>query len=451
MARSRTVFRCSACGASSPSWVGRCPACRDWNTLEAHADRPGVVPDGGRAAAAVHAITEVAAGAGACRASGLAELDRVLGGGLVPGSVALLGGEPGIGKSTLALQLAAAVAGSGAPALYVSAEESLPQVRRRAERLDALHDRLLLTTDAELPAVTAAIEDVSPALVVVDSIQTVHDPSSSSAPGTVTQVRDCSAALVRLAKARGVATVLIGHVTKDGGLAGPRVLEHVVDTVLTFEGDRHHALRLLRAAKHRFGGTDELGVFEMTGTGLAPVSDPSALFLDDRRADVPGSVVVPVLDGYRPVLVEVQALTTAAVPGQARRQAHGLDVSRLAMVLAVLTERVRFDLAGRDVHALAVGGLRLTEPAVDLGIALAVASSLAARALPPDLVVVGEIGLGGELRQVQHAARRLAEAARLGFGAAIVPRAAPDGPAGLRLLRAGTVGEAVALASLPLP
>lgn len=402
-------------------------------------------------AAAPRPIAEVDVTAARAVATGIGELDRVLGGGIVAGSAALLGGEPGIGKSTLALQLASAVARRGGRVLYASAEESASQVRARADRLDAVHDELWFTTEAEVPSLVRQARDLEPAIVVVDSIQTVRDPALASAAGSVGQVRECAGALVRLAKTDDVAVVLVGHVTKEGALAGPRVLEHLVDTVLGFEGDRHHRLRLLRASKHRFGSTEELGVFEMTGAGLAAVRDPSRLFLDDRRDDVPGSVVVPVLDGYRPLLVEVQALTTDGAPGDARRLAHGLDGNRLAMVLAVLSERVRFDVARRDVHALAVGGVRVVEPAADLAIALAIASSLCDRALAPDVVVMGEIGLGGELRQVHHAARRLSEAARLGFTRAIVPRATPDPPPGLVAHRASTVGEAVALASLPLP
>ena len=383
--------------------------------------------------------------------TGVTELDRVLGGGLVAGSATLLGGEPGIGKSTLALQVAAQVARGGRRVLYVSAEESASQVRSRADRLGAVHDELWLSTEAEVPALLAQARELQPQLVVVDSIQTVRDPALASAAGSVGQVRECAAALVRSAKTEGVALMLVGHVTKDGALAGPRVLEHLVDTVLAFEGDRHHSLRLLRASKHRFGSTEELGVFEMTSTGLAPVADPSLLFLEDRRTDVPGSVVVPVLDGYRPLLVEMQALTTDGAIGNPRRLAHGVDAGRLAMVLAVLAERVRFDVSRRDVHALAVGGVRVVEPAADLALALAIASSLCDRALAPDMVAMGEIGLGGELRQAHQAPRRLAEAARLGFTRAIVPRSAPEPPAGMHVLRASTVGEALALASLPLP
>jgi DNA repair protein RadA/Sms len=379
------------------------------------------------------------------------ELDRVLGGGVVAGSATLLGGEPGIGKSTLALQVAAAMARAGSRVLYASAEESNAQVRSRAERLGALDDGLWLTTESRAPVLATHAIELAPQLVVVDSIQTVRHPELSSAAGSVGQVRECTSTLVGAAKHHGFALVLVGHVTKEGALAGPRVLEHLVDTVLTFEGDRHHALRLLRATKHRFGSTEELGVFEMTERGLVPVPDPSRLFLDDRRTDVPGSVVLPVLDGYRPLLIEVQALTADGAAGHPRRFAHGIDPGRLSMVLAVLDERVRFDLAHRDVHALAVGGVRVTEPAADLALAIAIVSSFSDTPIDADLVAMGEIGLGGELRQAHQTARRLSEAARLGFRRAIVPRSAPDPPSGISVLRASTVGEALALAGLPLP
>ena len=449
MPRARSLFRCESCGASSPTWVGRCPGCQEWNSFVE--ERVTAAAGPARSAVGAQPIARVGVDRAAVVATGIGELDRVLGGGLVPGSATLLGGEPGIGKSTLALQLAAEMARRGTRVLYASAEESTSQVRARAERLGAVHDDLWLTTEAEVPALVGLVDELAPTLVLVDSIQTVHDPALASAAGSVGQVRECAAALVRLAKERDVSIVLVGHVTKDGALAGPRVLEHLVDTVLGFEGDRHHALRLLRASKHRFGSTEDLGVFEMTGRGLVPVTDPSALFLDDRRADVPGSVVAPVLDGYRPLLVEVQALTTVGLPGQARRLAHGVDAGRLSMVLAVLGERVRFDVSGKDVHALAVGGLRVVEPAADLAIALAVASSLCDQAIPADVVAIGEVGLGGELRQAHQTSRRVAEAARLGFARAIVPRSAPEPPPGIAVLRSATLGEAIALASLPLP
>jgi len=390
-------------------------------------------------------ISEVDVAAWVRRPTGVPELDRVLGGGLVPGSVTLIGGEPGIGKSTLLLQVLAAMAGTAQRCLLVSAEESAQQVRMRAERLGALHPRLWLLSETELPAILTALDEVAPAVVVVDSIQTVFDPDLASAPGTVSQVRECAHRLVRVAKDHDLAVVLVGHVTKDGGLAGPRVLEHVVDTVLSFEGERHHALRLLRATKHRFGSSNELGLFEMTGAGLVGVPDAGALFLADRRPGVPGSVVVPTLDGQRPLLVEVQALVAATpttVPNP-RRSAQGVDGGRLALLLAVLDRELHLKLATTDVFALAVGGVRVVEPGADLGLALAVASSAFNRPLPADLVACGEIGLGGELRLVGQTPRRLAEAARLGFTTAVVPASAPDPPPGVRAIRAATLTDAI--------
>ncbi|MCU1499710.1 MAG: repair protein RadA, partial [Acidimicrobiales bacterium] len=371
------------------------------------------------------------------------ELDRVLGGGLVPGSVTLLGGEPGIGKSTVLLQAAAEVASSGRKVLYVSGEESPQQIRLRAERLGALHPRLWLAAEIGLPQVVGAIDQVQPDLVVVDSIQTLVDPELSSAPGSVGQVRECSYRLVQEAKARGCAIVLVGHVTKDGGLAGPRVLEHLVDTVLAFEGDRHHALRLLRVVKHRFGSTEELGLFEMTEKGLIGVPDPSGLFLADRQVGIPGSVVVPIIEGNRPLLVELQVLLADSSLPSPRRSATGLDNGRLSLLLAVLEQRVGVKTSKSDVYALAVGGVKVAEPGVDLALALAIVSSITQVAVPGDLVACGEVGLGGELRQVPHTPRRLAEAARLGFTSAVLPISAPAAPAGVREIRVGTLHEAV--------
>ena len=379
------------------------------------------------------------------RTTGVAELDRVLGGGLVLGSVTLVGGEPGIGKSTLLTQVAAAWPGR---TLYVSAEESRQQVRARAARLGALSDGLWLAAETDLDRIVAALDEVQPDLVVIDSIQTVEDPSVGSAPGSVAQVRTCAHRLVREAKERGTAVVVVGHVTKDGSLAGPRVLEHVVDTVLAFEGDRHHALRLLRAVKHRFGPTGELGVFELGDAGLSGVPDAGALFLADRRPGLAGSAVVPALEGSRPLLVEVQALVSGSEIAQPRRSAEGVDHGRLTVVLAVLAERAGISLRDADVFALAAGGLRVAEPAADLGVALAVVSSRWAVPLPADLVVCAEVGLGGELRQVGATPRRLAEAARLGFGRALVAASSPAGPPGMALLRASTLLEAIVLAGL---
>lgn len=447
MARARTTFRCQACGGTAPKWAGRCPSCGEWNQLVEERAVPGQ-PTGVAPATPPVPIDEVSLDGWDPAPVGVAELDRVLGGGLVPGSVTLLGGEPGIGKSTLLLQAAAAVAGRGATVLYVSAEESTQQVRLRAERLAALRPRLLVVSEPSVPVVLAHVDAAAPDLLVVDSIQTVHDPELGSAPGSVGQVRESAGRLVAAAKERGMATVLVGHVTKDGALAGPRVLEHLVDTVLSFEGDRHHGLRLLRAVKHRFGPTTELGVLEMAGDGLRPVDDPSGLLLADRREGVPGSVVTATVEGRRPLLVEVQALTAPSSAVNPRRSVQGLDTGRAAMALAVLAERAGVPVDQADVYALAVGGVRVAEPAADVALALAVASAMADEALPDDLVAVGELGLGGELRQVAHADQRLREAARLGFRRAVVPFTAPEPPEGIEALRAATLSEALALVGI---
>jgi DNA repair protein RadA/Sms len=374
--------------------------------------------------------------------TGVAELDRVLGGGLVPGSVTLLGGEPGIGKSTLVLQALAGLARRGQRCLLVTGEESRQQVRARAARVGALEGDLWLWAETSLPAIMARIDEVRPDVVAIDSIQVVHDPSIDSAPGSVTQVRDGAHRLVELAKQTATATILVGHVTKDGSLAGPRVLEHLVDSVLSFEGERHHALRMVRAIKHRFGSTNELGVFELAGDGLRDVSDPSALFLADRRTGVPGSAVAPILEGTRPLLVEVQALVTQASTPVARRASIGIDGGRLAMLLGVMGQRAGRVLAPLDVYASVAGGVRLAEPGADLALCLALASAAVDRPIPGDLVAVGEVGLGGEVRQPAHVVRRLAEAARVGFARAIVPLTAPD-HRGIEVIRVADLASAL--------
>ena len=452
MAKLKLVHRCTECGATHPKWSGKCLSCGAWNSLVEDVEGPddhlvtlaaglALVPPG-----QAKPIGEVDPNQSDPVPTGIPELDRVLGGGLVPGSVSLLGGEPGIGKSTLLLQLLAAAKG---PVLYVTAEESAQQVRLRADRLGAVSPDLWLLSEMSMPHIVATIDKVKPSLVVVDSIQTVVDPELGSAPGSVVQVRGCAHRLVQEAKHRNVSIVIVGHVTKEGGLAGPRVLEHVVDTVLSFEGERHHALRLMRAVKHRFGPTNELGLFEMTEAGLIGVPDASRLFLTDRRTGVPGSVVVPTIEGQRPLLVELQTLTNpvnSAVP--ARRSAQGVDQGRMSMLLAVLERRARISLAGHEVYASVVGGVKLGEPAADLGLCLALVSAVTNVPLPADLVVMGEVGLAGEVRQVGHLARRLNEAARLGFTQAIVPASAPDTPAGIKVRRAATLNEALALAGL---
>ena len=445
MAKLRLVYRCSDCGTAHPKWGGKCLSCGAWNSLVE--DVEGNEPDAAQIVALGPAAVALPIGSidtqfGQPNSTGIAELDRVLGGGLVPGSVTLLGGEPGIGKSTLLLQLAAAWGGR---TLYVSAEESAQQVRLRAERLDAVSDSLWLLPETALPHIIAAIDEVQPQLVIIDSIQTIADPDLSSAPGSVVQVRGCAHRLVTEAKRRNVPIVLVGHVTKDGGLAGPRVLEHIVDTVLNFEGDRHHVLRLLRASKHRFGPTNELGVFEMVERGLVGVPDASSLFLTDRRTGVAGSAIVPTLEGQRPLLVEVQALTNGVPPGvPPRRSAQGLDPGRLALLLAVLERRAQLKMYQFEVFASAVGGVRLTEPGCDLAMCVAIVSALNDVPLPPDVVMFGEVGLAGELRQVAHAPRRLAEAARMGFNRAIVPANSANGVDGIKTIRVATVNEAMA-------
>lgn len=451
MARLRTVFRCTECGAGAPKWVGQCPGCEAWGTLVEEADGPPVAPPILAPAVAPVPISEVDPTEFSPRPTGIAELDRVLGGGLVPGSVTLLGGEPGIGKSTILLQAAAEVAAAGRRVLYVSGEESPQQVRLRAERLGALHPLLWLAAEVAVPQVLGAIDAIDPDLVVVDSVQTLVDPDLASAPGSVAQVREGSHRLVQEAKRRGCAVVLVGHVTKEGALAGPRVLEHVVDTVLAFEGDRHHALRLLRVVKHRFGATHDLGLFEMTDTGLRGVPDPSGLFLADRRPGIAGSVVVPTIEGSRPLLVELQVLVAQSSLPSPRRSATGIDSGRLSLLLAVLEQRVGVPTAGVDVYALAVGGVKVVEPGVDLALGLAVVSSLTGIALPADLVACGEVGLGGELRQVAHTPRRLAEAARIGFKRAVLPFSAPETPAGIDAIRVGTLTDAVDRLGLLVP
>ena len=452
MARTRSIYRCGTCGAEGPQWTGRCAGCGEWNTIVEERSRESSAASGLLPCAPSRAvpIAEVESEGWEPRPVGIGELDRVLGGGLVAGSVTLLGGEPGIGKSTLLLQALSALAGNGARCLLACAEESAQQVRMRAARLGALEPGLWLVAETDLSAILAHAATVAPDVLVVDSIQTVNDGELASAPGSVGQVRECAHRLVRAAKDAGRTTILVGHVTKDGALAGPRVLEHTVDTVLSFEGERHHALRLLRAVKHRFGPTSELGLFEMTDDGLTGVPDPGRLFLSDRQAHAPGSVVVPTLEGHRPLVVELQALVAKSPLATPRRSAQGLDSGRLAMVSAVLEERVGVSLAGADVYALAVGGVRVVEPGADLALALALVSSVTGKPLPPDLVACGEIGLCGELRQVSQTGRRLAEAARLGFRRAVVPASAPEPPAGFEVLRASTLVEALARAGLSL-
>jgi len=379
------------------------------------------------------------------RPTGIAEVDRVLGGGLVAGSVTLVFGEPGVGKSTLLLQVLCSTAATAGPVLLVSAEESATQVRGRAGRLGALPPSVLVSATADLEEAVDAVRVSGARLVVVDSIQTLADPESTSAAGSLAQVRSCVDRFGAVARSLGVAVVLVGHVTKDGDLAGPRALEHLVDTVISFEGDRHHSLRLLRAVKHRFGATGEVGLFEMGEQGLRDVTDPGPLLLADRRAEVAGSALVPLLQGRRPLVVELQALVVAGTPGTPRRSAQGVDGTRLAALLAVLECRAQVPLQSFDIFVSATGGIRATEPAADLPLALAVASAARGVPLPDDLVSFGEIGLAGEIRQVPGADRRLAEAARLGLTRVLAPMSAPDSSAEVAVHRVATLDEAIAV------
>jgi DNA repair protein RadA/Sms len=391
-------------------------------------------------------VADVPLAAGIARPTHVDELDRVLGGGLVPGSVTLLGGEPGVGKSTLLLQTLTSLARGGARCLLVCGEESAAQVRLRAERLDAIVPNLWLVADAELQAVVAHVQELEPDVLAIDSVQTLNDADLSAAPGSVSQVTECAHRIVRLAKDRAMAAILVGHVTKEGTLAGPRVLEHAVDTVLSFDGDRHHALRLLRAVKHRFGATGEIGLFEMGEGGLTTVADPAALLLADRQFGVPGCVVTPVLEGARALLVEVQGLVST-IDGEVKvnpvRSTQGLDPKRLAVMLAVLDARVGINLYAAHVYASAVGGVRVSEPSIDLAIVLALVSTHWKQAIPDDLVVCGEVGLAGEVRQVPQIGRRLQEAARLGFRRALVPESTPDVVPGIELVKVSSVAGAI--------
>ncbi len=451
MAKLRVVLRCGDCGALHPKWVGQCATCGAWNSLIEDVEGPddlatSVAGVGLNAPGVPTPLHEVDLTTGRPEPTGLTELDRVLGGGLVPGSVTLLGGEPGVGKSTLLLQL---LGHWPHRSLYVSAEESAAQVRLRAERLGVPDERVWLVAETSLPNLVAAIDTVQPTLVVVDSVQTIADPQLGSAPGSVVQVRGCAQRLVQEAKRRDLPVVLVGHVTKEGGLAGPRVLEHVVDTVLTFDGERHHALRMLRATKHRFGPTSELGLFEMVEAGLAAVPDPSVLFLGDRRTGVPGSAVVPTVEGHRPLLVEVQALTVPVDHGGApRRSAQGVDAGRLALLLAVVERRARISLARSEAYVSVVGGVKLDDPGADLGVCLALASAASNRPLPPQMVAVGEVGLAGEVRQVAHLERRLNEAVRLGYRQALVPASSTVRVDGLAVTKVAGLTDAFAAAGL---
>jgi DNA repair protein RadA/Sms len=447
--RDASVYRCQECGFSSPK-PGTCPDCRraDNNWVQLVEERTTSSKSSRRASMASgrpRALKEISMDRDDRVRTGIGELDRVLGGGVVRDSLVLIGGDPGIGKSTLLLQAARALAQAAPPVLYVTAEESAAQVKMRADRLGIATDGLLLWPENDLSVVQGHLDDVKPRALIIDSIQTVFLPDLESAPGSVAQVRECGARLMTLAKGRGIATFLVGHVTKEGALAGPRVLEHLVDTVLYFEGERHHSYRILRAVKNRFGSTNEIGVFEMAEGGLVEVTNPSGFFLAERPREAPGSVVVSSLEGTRPVLLELQALVSQASVGTPRRTVLGADYNRVCLLLAVLEKRAGVPLGSQDVYVNVAGGGRVTEPAADLGIVVAAASSYMDRVVPPDVLVVGEVGLTGEVRAVAGLELRLREAAALGFRRAIVPRSNVLEPTKVSLDIHGvaTVGDAL--------
>ncbi len=418
--RARPSYRCAECGWETAKWVGRCGECQAWGSVAEAAAPRGRTAAGPVTSPAVP-IGEVSVEDSSSRTSGVAELDRVLGGGLVRGAAVLLAGEPGVGKSTLLLEVAAATARSGLRTLYVTGEESASQVRLRADRTGGVHPELYLAAETDLGAVLTHVHEVRPQLLVIDSVQTVSAGDVDGVPGGVTQVKEVAAALVRVAKTNNIATVMVGHVTKDGSIAGPRVLEHLVDVVLHFEGERSSRLRMVRAVKNRFGPVDEVGCFDLSGEGIVAVTDPTGLFVARHHEPVAGTCVSVVLEGRRPILAEVQALVTPAAGERPRRTTSGIDASRLAMLAAVLQQRCRIPLHSKDVFASTVGGVRITETASDLATAVALASASKSRTVPTDLVAIGAIGLAGELRRVRDLPQRIAEAARLGFGAAIVP------------------------------
>lgn len=452
MAKAKTAkaaYRCSECGWQTSKWVGRCGECQTWGTVtEAASATPARVVTAGPVSTPAKPIGQVDVQNAQTRPTGLDELDRVLGGGIVPGAVLLLAGEPGIGKSTLLLEVAAlastppeAAVPRQAPAtarrvLYVTGEESAEQVRLRADRVGAITDDLYLAAETELSAVLGHVDAVEPTLLVVDSIQTIGTSEVDGAPGGVTQIREVAANLIRIAKERGITVVLVGHVTKEGAIAGPRLLEHLVDVVLYFEGDRHSRLRMIRAVKNRYGPTDELGCFDLSEVGIVGLPDPSGLFLTRRDEPVPGTCVTVTLEGRRPLVAEVQALVAKSHLPAPRRATSGLDTSRVAMVLAVLAQRCKISMHEQDVYVSTVGGVRLAETSVDLALGLAVAGSTVEQALSSSLIALGEVGLAGEVRVVPGVQRRLAEAARLGFKHAVVPRGSLELADGSPLKRA---------------
>ena len=458
MAKSKTLYICSQCGYETPRWMGKCPDCGSWNTLEEQEAAPDAVqadarklkraPGSDAEAVRVDAIPDETVKR--C-SSGIAELDRVLGGGVVDGSLVLVGGDPGIGKSTLLTQLCANMARDGASVLYVSGEESARQIKMRARRLGAADAGFYVLSENDMNTVEKRMAQISPAVMIVDSIQTMYLPEMASAPGSVSQVRESASRLMRLAKLSGCSVFLVGHVTKEGAIAGPRVLEHMVDAVLYFEGDRQHQYRLLRAVKNRFGSVNELGMFEMSERGMLEVENASEALLSERAHDASGAVVMCAMEGSRPLLTDVQALVSSTVFGNPRRMASGVDQGRLALLLAVLEKRVGLRMYDQDVYINIAGGMSLTEPAADLALCAAVASSHRNRAIGGDWAVMGEVGLAGEVRAIAQAERRVAECARLGFNHVILLKfnlRSLRAPEGMQIIGVETVAQAIAVLGL---
>lgn len=451
--KSKSVYICGECGYSSPKWLGKCPGCGSWNTLtetlvsqtKSSTARPTAAARG--AVNAPLPIGEIKRGHETRSTTGLRELDRVLGGGLVNGELILVGGDPGIGKSTLLLQICQTLGGAK-KVLYISGEESAAQIKLRAERLSVDTPNLYLMSETDVEIILGTITDTKPDIVIIDSIQTMHIESIASASGSVPQVRETTNALMRIAKSMGISMFIVGHVTKDGSIAGPRVLEHMVDCVLYFEGDRQLSFRILRAVKNRFGSTNEIGVFEMRDVGLVEVENPSKMLLDGRPEDISGSAIVCAMEGSRGVLAEIQALVTPTGFGNPRRMSAGIDLNRVLLLTAVLEKRARMNLSNSDIYINVAGGLRIDETAADLGICAAIAASRADVVIPPDMVFIGEVGLGGELRSVSRLEKRLTEAANMGFATAITPRQSMRGikvPDGIKVMGVRTVGEAISM------
>lgn len=450
--KTKTTYICSECGYKSPKWMGKCPGCNSWNTMQETLEQRET-----KGAAAVSAgvinisapkkIGDVKIGFETRYATGFKELDRVLGGGIVQGSLILVGGDPGIGKSTILLQICQK-AGEDKKILYVSGEESDGQIKLRAERLGVTTENLYLISETDVETIIDAINSLKPDIVIIDSIQTMHRQDIASAAGSVPQVREATNAFMHIAKTMGISMFIVGHVTKDGALAGPRILEHMVDCVLYFEGDRQNTFRILRAVKNRFGSTNEIGVFEMRDTGLCEVENPSMMLLAGRSENISGSSVVCTMEGTRGVLAEIQALVTPTGFGNPRRMSRGIDINRIILLIAVLEKRARMNLSNSDVYINVAGGLRIDETAVDLGICVAIATSQMDVALPSDMMFIGEVGLGGELRAVSQLEKRLSEAAKLGFATAIVPKSSMRGvrvPEGFTAYGVDTISEAIGI------